>query len=177
MSMVEALAHPWAAAVFARANETKRQDAWSQTLLVLEQGTATDAWQRIQTDARRDHAQQAQLLIEACGDLLDDEGRNLVRLLAAFRRIGLARELRRQFQALCDRQAGVVEVGVDSAFAETGEDKTLLAALRQLFGPTLRVVRRIDPALIGGVVIRQGDRVLDASLRGSLERAARHLRV
>ena len=107
---------------------------------------------------------------------MDEEGRNLVRLLAANRRIGLAAEIRRQYQALCDQGAGIVEVEISSALKTTGDESVIQTALRKRFGPNLRLVHRHDPALIGGVVIRQGDRVLDASLKGSLERMARHLR-
>lgn len=176
MSMNEGLAHPWAAAIFARAQESKRIDEWANSLLVLQEAVASPAWQRIKADARLDRTHQARTLIEACGDLLDIEGQNLVRLLAANRRLDLLGEIRLQYQSLCDKAAGVVEVQLISALAADGDERAILAALRQRFGAKLRLVHSHDPHLIGGVVVRQGDRVLDASLKGSLERMARHLR-
>ena len=151
--------------------------SWDQNLLVITQAVASPVWRRVAADARIGHAKQAQILIEVCGDLIDQEGQNLVRLLSAFDRIGLAREIHSQLMAQRDLSDGVVEIELTSALAETGDESKILARLRQHFGAQLRLVRKTDHSLIGGAVLRQGDRVLDASLKGGLERVGRHLRV
>lgn len=175
--MAEGLARPWAVAVFNRAVETDKLEAWSERLLVLELAVSSPAWRRIQADGRHNPQQQAAILVEVLAELLDPEARNLLKLLGVYQRLDCLPQIKSQFQALQDRKAGVLELEVVSAFAPQADEAAFIAGLQRRFGEGLRLVRRTDPRLIGGLQIRQGDRVLDASLRGDLERAGRHLRI
>ena len=46
----------------------------------------------------------------------------------------------------------------------------LVAALQKRLGRTIRLHAEVDPALVGGAVVRAGDFVVDGSLRGRIER-------
>jgi F-type H+-transporting ATPase subunit delta len=89
-------------------------------------------------------------------------------------RLGLLRSIVNAYDDLLDQQLGKVEVDVTVAQKLTAEQ---LEQVRQRVGAALKrdavVHQYIDPAIIGGLVLRVGDRLLDASVRYQL-RAIRH---
>jgi F-type H+-transporting ATPase subunit delta len=77
------------------------------------------------------------------------------------------------FQAVQDRYAGVLAVQVETAIALTpAQHDRLAAALARLAGAQVRLEVEVKPELIGGVRVRLGDRLLDGSVEGRLERLA-----
>jgi F-type H+-transporting ATPase subunit delta len=84
-------------------------------------------------------------------------------------RQGLLAEMSEEYQALVDHELGRVHAGVITAHQV---DKKLAAfiadRLRAVVGKTVVPHLRTDPAILGGVVVRVGDRVLDGSLRRRL---------
>jgi F-type H+-transporting ATPase subunit delta len=71
---------------------------------------------------------------------------------------------------------GRVEAEVVSASAVSATQlNEIAAALKKRLGRDIDLSTRIDPALIGGVVIRAGDLVIDGSVQGKLRALATHL--
>lgn len=96
---------------------------------------------------------------------------NLARLLTEKNRIELAPAIAREYATLLNRARGIVEAVVTTA-RPLGPDEVaeVRRKVEELAGAAvdLRVV--VDPSLIGGLTVRVGDRLLDASVRGRLER-------
>ncbi|MHB8717298.1 MAG: F0F1 ATP synthase subunit delta [Candidatus Dormibacteria bacterium] len=113
-------------------------------------------------------------------DLLDGLGprtRNLVRLLVEHGRARILPEVLAQYQNLADAAGGVVRADVTSAIPlTTGQREGVVAALRERFGADVTVSFDEDPAIIGGLVIRAGDRVIDTSIRTQLQQLQASLR-
>ncbi|HEU4673049.1 MAG TPA: ATP synthase F1 subunit delta [Candidatus Limnocylindrales bacterium] len=78
----------------------------------------------------------------------------------------------REFDRLLDRERGVVSAVVTSATELSAADAKAVservAALRG--ASSVRLEQRVDESLIGGLTVRIGDRLIDASVRGRLER-------
>jgi F-type H+-transporting ATPase subunit delta len=95
--------------------------------------------------------------------------RNFVLLLVDRNRINVLPLIARAFQELTDRQLGRVRAVVTSAkpldVATQGE---IQRALEKRTGKKVLMKSEVDPTLIGGVVARVGDLVLDGSLRTRL---------
>ena len=73
--------------------------------------------------------------------------------------------------------AGHLDVEVESAFELNAEQlQTLAAALSKRLDRTVQPKPVVNPALIGGVVIRAGDLVIDGSVRGKLNKLAEALK-
>lgn len=82
------------------------------------------------------------------------------------RRQALLGEIAEQYQALVDEQRGIVRAQVLLAFAPDAElEREITGALERRVGRAVVPRFEVDPTLIGGVLIRIGDRVFDGSLR------------
>ena len=96
--------------------------------------------------------------------------RNLARLLIERHRAGLAGEILDRYQELSDQASGIVRARVTTALQPDEQLETKIArALREKFGSAVQTTIVRDPEIIGGLVIRIGDRVLDDSVRTRLQ--------
>jgi F-type H+-transporting ATPase subunit delta len=97
---------------------------------------------------------------------------NLVRLLVRRNRGVLLPAVSREFDRLVNRERGVVTAIVTSAAPLSDADvdvvRRRIAAMRSV--STVDVEQRVDEGLIGGLTVRVGDQLIDASVRGRLER-------
>jgi F-type H+-transporting ATPase subunit delta len=96
---------------------------------------------------------------------------NLATILTRRNRLELLPAISAQYNQLLNRRRGVAEATVTSA-APLSSDETnaLRAHVEAMTGSTVELKSAVDPALIGGLTLRVGDRLLDASIRGRLER-------
>ena len=73
------------------------------------------------------------------------------------------------FRALVARERGEVSADVASAHPLTPEQMQLLSdTLRTSIGKNVRIDTRVDPNLLGGLVVKVGSRMIDSSLRTKL---------
>lgn len=94
---------------------------------------------------------------------------NFFKLIARNRRLFAVADMMRDFRALLARDRGEVSADVASAHQLTPEQLTTLKdALRVQIGKDVQVNTRVDAALLGGLVVRVGSRMIDSSLRTKL---------
>ena len=95
--------------------------------------------------------------------------RNLVALMAQKRRIYMLPKVIDIFRALMAEHRGEVTAEVVSAKALTDEQASKLAeTLKKAQGREVRLNTTVDEALIGGLVVRVGSRMIDTSIRSRL---------
>jgi F-type H+-transporting ATPase subunit delta len=106
----------------------------------------------------------------------DERVHNFVRVVALKGRAGELPGIREEFQALVDAAAGRVAVELTTAY-ELPEDEAaaIVRKIEQASGRTVEATRKVDPGLIGGIVLQAGSLRVDASVRGRLERLRREL--
>ena len=96
---------------------------------------------------------------------------NLSRLLVQRGRAEALPAVAVEYQRLLNRRRGVVEAVVTSAAPLTADETAALRArLAGMTGGDVDLRVQVDEALIGGLTVRVGDQLLDASVRGRLER-------
>jgi F-type H+-transporting ATPase subunit delta len=96
---------------------------------------------------------------------------NFLRLLAEKERITALEEIVHEFEALVAAAERRLRVTVTTA-KELSEEETsaLVSRIEAQVGHPVEARRRVDPSLIGGVVVQAGSLRLDASIRGRIEK-------
>ncbi len=106
----------------------------------------------------------------------DELVHNFLRLLAGKGRSGQIPGIRDEFQALVDRAQGRVAVELTTAFElSDAEAASIVAQIEQASGRTVEATRKVDPELVGGMVLQAGSLRVDASVRGRLQRLRHEL--
>src|SRR5262245_7805096 len=95
---------------------------------------------------------------------------NFFRLIARNRRLFAAGDMIRDFRVLLARERGEVTADVASAHALTpAQMEALKDALRAQVGKDVQVNTRVDPNLLGGLVVKMGSKMIDSSIRTKLD--------
>jgi F-type H+-transporting ATPase subunit delta len=94
---------------------------------------------------------------------------NFLKLAARNRRLFAVPDMIKAFRAMASRGRGEVQAEVTSAFP-LNEDQTavLQDALHASTGQKVQLATKVDPALLGGLVVKMGSRMIDSSLRTKL---------
>jgi len=170
------IARPYAEAVFAQARERDALDHWSEVLALLAQLTSDSTIKSLIADPTFGKEQLSDLLIEIAGDNLDEQGRNLVRLLVQNGRLGVTSEISELYEQLKTESQKELKAIVRSAYAlKPAQEKLIADALSERLGKKVSISSEKDPSLIGGVHIRAGDLVIDGSVSGRLQQLANEL--
>jgi F-type H+-transporting ATPase subunit delta len=117
---------------------------------------------------------------DAVSALLDGrvgpEGLNLAKLLVGANRTDDLDAIIEEYGRLADEDAGRVRATATTAVPLSRAEATnLVASLSRRWGREVRVDVRVDPTIIGGLVLRIGDRVIDASVATRLQQLRRRL--
>jgi len=170
------LARPYAEAVFRLARERKVLADWSAMLQFAAAVVRDPQMSRLIDNPRVSRERFVSFFLDVCGKKLDKDGGNFIRILAENHRIQLLPEITALYETLRADAESRVEAEVISATAVSADQlKTIAAALKKRLGRDVTLATRLDPSLIGGIVIRAGDLVIDGSVHGRLEALATYL--
>ena len=115
--------------------------------------------------------QRRAIITGLLGSRVGTPTRNLVLLLAKRGRLATLPRVADEFKRLVDREHGVVVANVTSAQPlEPADLEAIAERVRAIAGARVEVQAAVDPELIGGLTVRVGDRLIDASVRGRLAR-------
>ena len=116
----------------------------------------------------------------ALGELLaggEEVVRNFLLLLIEKGRPAELEEITREFESLVAAEEKRLAVDLTTAYELSDEDaKQILAQIEKQSGRQVEATRSVDPDLIGGFVLRAGSMLVDASVRGRLERLRQDLK-
>jgi len=170
------IARPYARAAFEEARANGGLAPWSDALQVAAQVVQDPRVESLLGNPHVTPEELAQLVTGIAGSKLGAQGANFVRTLADNRRLAYLPEIATLFDTLKDAAEGVEDVTVTSAAPlDEAQRRKLSAALERRLRRKVRLHCEIDPALIGGALLRAGDLVIDGSLRTRLERIAYEL--
>jgi F-type H+-transporting ATPase subunit delta len=116
----------------------------------------------------------------ALGELLaggEELVRNFLLLLIEKGRAAELEEITREFESLVAAEEKRLAVDLTTAYELSDDDaKQILAQIEKRSGRQVEGTRSVDPSLIGGFVLRAGSMLVDASVRGRLERLRQDLK-
>jgi F-type H+-transporting ATPase subunit delta len=122
-----------------------------------------------------DPREKGAVLEQILGDA-DELVRNFVLLVSEKGRAGEIEEMYRELDALVAAEQKRLNVELTTAYElSEAEAASILQKIEQASGRTVEVTRRVDPDLIGGIVLQAGSLRVDASVRGRLNRLRHEL--
>jgi F-type H+-transporting ATPase subunit delta len=165
---IELAAKRYAQAAFSVALERGDPDRWLGDLDDLDDLVSRAEASAVLQSDRVPEAEKDRLL-KAALPSVDPAVLNLARLLVAKRRIRLAPQVREEFGNMLDAYEGKARATVTSAVPLSSEQQTQIARrLSQITGKTVTLEQVVDPEILGGLVARVGDTLIDGSTRNRL---------
>jgi F-type H+-transporting ATPase subunit delta len=164
-------ARRYAEAAFQLASRDKALDAYGDG---LDRAAATLGDERVLAVLRnpaRPLRERTQLVDKMLTDRVPAPVHRLVALLVERGKIDRIADVAGEYRRLLNTERGVVEaVATAAAPLTAGETEALQRKVAQMTGRTVDLKVQIDESLIGGLTVRVGDTLYDASVRGRLER-------
>ena len=177
MAEITTIARPYAEAVARLAKEGSNWQAWSDMLTAAAQVACDPQVAALAGNPSVPSERVADVIVAVCGNRLNAEGVNFIRLLAENKRFGSLTEIVRLFEEIKAELEGVLEARITTAYPLSAEQMAgLVAKLEAKFDRKIEATQEVDHELIGGVVIQVGDEVMDASVRGRLASMAATLK-
>jgi len=158
----------FAQAVFEIALERKELDRWQSDLKKVASLGEDATLISLLQDPRLHFDSKAELLSERLGDI-NPLALNLVYLLITRGKLNMVGDIADEYQRLLDGYRGIERAEVTTAIPLDDEDKQRLAEyLGAAVGKKVVLKPEVDARLIGGIVARIGDKLLDGSTRSKL---------
>lgn len=166
-------ARPYAKAVFELADASKSYDQWGESLNFLAAVAADDQVKPLFTTPALRGEERGEAFLKLCQGHVDEKAENFVRVLAENDRLPLLPAIAELYTELSDEAQNIVEATVSSAFEVSAEQQAAIQdALSKKLGKTVKVDTEVDTSLVGGIVIRAGDMVIDGSIQNRVAQLA-----
>ncbi len=164
-------ARRYAEAAFEIARRDGTLERWTDDLRLAADVTADPDVTRVVDNPAIPFTTRREVLARLLEDRVAPPAFNLVALLAQRGRLAITPAVAAEYKRLVDRERGVVAATVTSAVPlEPAELEAIKARVQEMTGARPEIASLVDPDLIGGLTVRIGDRLIDASVRGRLER-------
>ncbi len=163
------IARPYAQAAFEIAQADENTAQWSSLLRLLKLIVSDHQMRLLIANPKISNQQLQDIVIELCGDNMFEAGTNFVKVLVASERLQYAGQMADLFDEMRAEAEGILEVVVTSAYPlEQSQEKQIAESMAKRYGKKIEISSTVDLSLIGGVIIKAGDSVVDASLYGRL---------
>ena len=172
MSEANTIARPYVQAAFEVAQKQGDLKGWSEMLKVLSSLMSNEEIRAVVASPRVKSGQIEELMLQLAGSLNKEQG-NFVRILVQGGRLNVVHEIADLFEKLRAEAEKSAQVTVTSAFELGAEQQAkIAAALKARLGTEVKLSCTVDKGLLGGIVIRMGDKVIDGSANTRLAELA-----
>ncbi len=171
------IARPYARAAFSHALDHEGGlGTWSRMLGLLAAAVAEPVVQDALDNPLLTTESEMDLLFQLMGDDLNQDGKNFVGVLAEYNRLALIPTISETFELLKSNHEKTMEVQVTSAYeVSDSEQAALSGALNKMLQREINLETEVDQSLIGGVIVKTEDTVIDDSVKGRLEKLSHAL--
>ena len=175
MSEANTIARPYAQAAFDEAMRLGDLKGWSAVLMTLAEALSNAEVRAVVTSPRVPNTKIEELIVGLSGNL-NQQQKNFVKVLVEGHRLDVVTEILVMYEALRAEAEKFAEVTVTSAFElNEAQQQKIAAALKARMQREIKLSCNVDKALLGGVVIKAGDKVIDASANTRLNEMATKL--
>lgn len=176
MAETSTVARPYAKAAFEYARDHGALDDWAGWLAMLGQVVADRDVQKLLSSPKLSTERKVALVIEVADVAVDDAARRFLETLGQKGRLVALTDIAEQFERLRAELEKRIDVTVVSAYAlDDKQQQKLAGALKKRLNREISITTQVDPTLLGGVILRTGDTVIDGSVRGRLHRLSEAL--
>lgn len=169
MAELKTVARPYAKAAFEVAREQGHVTEWADMLSILAAVTADPKLKMALGNPAFSAEEKANALADVCAEVTTEQGKAFLLALADKKRLTLIPAISVLFHQFKLNFEKAVDVEFTSAFELSAEQAQALAAsLTKRLDRTINLNNETDASLLGGVVIRTGDLIIDGSVRGKL---------
>ena len=167
------IARPYAQAAFDIANEKSDLKSWSDMLQLIAAVAADDVMSDMISNPSIEREKVVEVIVDVCGDNLNDLAKNFVKVLAENGRLNIVTEIAQGYEEHRAEAEKTVEAEVTSAFPlSDAQIKSMTEALKKRLGREVTLNASIDETIVGGAIIRAGDLMIDGSVSGQLDKLA-----
>jgi F-type H+-transporting ATPase subunit delta len=164
-------ARRYAEAAFEVGRADRSLEAWERDLVRLRDALGADELRALVEHPAVPFGDKERVVRRLAGDVATPEALNLVLLMVRRGRPGAIDAMVEHFAALVRRHRGVSLAEVRTALPLDEAQRTaVMERLNQLTGDEIQINEIVDESLMGGITVRIGDRLYDASVRNRLER-------
>jgi F-type H+-transporting ATPase subunit delta len=180
MSDLKTIAQPYAKAAFDFALANKSLDQWAYMLMaaadVAHQPVILQEIKEIDFKGAKNAEAFTLMFLDICEGLLDEHGQNFVRVMAENSRLSVLPDVLNLFMEMKADFERTIEATVLSVEPLTEEQKVnLVKALEKRLSRSVELDCQIDESLVGGMLIKAGELVIDGTLKSSINRLASSL--
>ena len=173
MAELSTLARPYAKAAFEYAVAANELSAWSTQLMLAAAVSQASNIQNVLSSPSLTTAEQADKFIAVCGEEISSHMQNFIRVLAENKRLALLPQIASLYDEFKANREKSVDVEVSTAFdLDESLQAKLAQALTKQLDRDVNLQAVVDKSLLGGVIIRAADVVIDGSVRGRLNKLA-----
>lgn len=174
--MAGAAAKRYARAVFELAKEEGQVEEWSRRLVTVRDVLAQPEARRVLANPSIAATRRQEAATAVLRPAVDAQGVNLGKLVVGANRVDDLDGMVEEYERLVDEDAGRVRALATTAVPLTRTDADKLeASLSRRLDRQVRLDTRVEPAILGGLVLRIGDQVIDASVATRLQQLRRRL--
>ncbi len=169
------VARRYARAAFDLAVSSGQEEAWLQDLRVMESTLSQPELAKLLENPAVTFAEKREVVERALA-ALDPLRRNFAYVLVEHGRASVISEIVAEFQRELNAYQGIAIAEVTTAVPlDEAEARAVARRLEALVGKRIVLEKRVDPSILGGVIARIGDRLVDGSIAGQLEILRREL--
>tara|TARA_R110002167_G_scaffold318114_12_gene523783 strand:- start:470 stop:1009 length:540 start_codon:yes stop_codon:yes gene_type:complete len=167
------IARPYAKAAFQAAKDSQALTEWSEMLGYISAVAVDENMEAVLDNPALTSEQKAQFFIDVCGEKLTSEVKNFIFVLSENNRLGLVSDIAELFEIYRAQLERSLDVSIESAFELSDvQSEKLAQALSKKLDRKVVIASTVNQELIGGVIIRANDLVIDASVRGKIAKLA-----
>jgi F-type H+-transporting ATPase subunit delta len=171
MALRDTSARRYAEAAFEIGRADGTLDAWERDMATIGETLRHAELRSLLQHPAVPFAEKERILRKVMGRGVAAGPINLVLLMVRRGRPGAIDRMIERFTELLRRHRGIALAEVRTALPlDDGQRVDVIARLRSLTGAEVEIQETVDPDLIGGIAVRIGDRLYDASVRSRLER-------
>ncbi len=171
-----ALARRYAQAAFEIAQEKGQLDQWKAELDRIGITFQSPRMAAVFDDPKYTREEREQALAQLLQGKVNPLVYNLVRLLVERGRVGRIPQIVREFTKMYNQARNIAIADVTTATElDEGGRQRVIATLGRITGKQVQLRTHVDPAILGGLVARVGDELIDASVATRLQELGRRL--